>query len=237
MKKKFKTLNYTLIMILLMLSGFTISTFSQDSLGIVKDIVGNVYKTVKIGDQLWMKENLRTNKYNDGMEIPLISVKKEWKTLSTPAYCWYRNDEVSATSSMRGALYNWYTINTGKLCPTGWHVPSEHDWTILTDSLGGSNVAGAKLKQAGSDKWLFYQFWSAWQYPNNSSGFTAKAAGIRYAKGSFSDSYLTSACWWSSTETSHSKVWCRLMYYNKASFFLFENEKGSGLSVRCIKDK
>jgi uncharacterized protein (TIGR02145 family) len=104
----------------------------------VKDIDGNVYKTVTIGKQVWMAENLKTAKYNDGKTIPLVTDNTEWSNLSAPAYCWYNND--IANKEVYGALYNWYTVNTNKVCPKGWHIPIDAEWTTLTTYLGGEGV-------------------------------------------------------------------------------------------------
>jgi uncharacterized protein (TIGR02145 family) len=108
----------------------------------VKDIDGNVYKTVTIGKQIWMEENLKTTKYNDGRAIPLVTNNTSWIALTTPAYCWYNNDS-TANKKTYGALYNWYTVNTKKLCPTGWHIPSDTEFEILSTYLG--SLAGLRL--------------------------------------------------------------------------------------------
>ena len=157
----------------------------------VTDIDGNVYHTVKIGAQTWMVENLRTTRYNDGTAIPLVTGNTAWGSLTTPGYCWYNNDQATYGSTY-GALYNWYAVNRGKLCPTGWHVATDAEWTQLTDYLGGVWVAGGKMKEAGL---------SHWESPNegatNSSGFTALPGGHRISAGSF---YLLAlhALFWSS---------------------------------------
>ena len=107
----------------------TIGFIPSEDHNLVKDTDGNVYHTVTIGTQVWMKENLKTTKYNDGTPIPLVAESKAWGNLSTPAYCWFK--------TKYGALYNWYTVNTGKLCPLGWHVPTDAEWTKLITYLGG----------------------------------------------------------------------------------------------------
>jgi uncharacterized protein (TIGR02145 family) len=123
------------------------------------DIDGNVYNTVIIGTQVWMTENLKTTKYNDNTKIPNVIDNTPWCTLPTPAYCWYKNDEASNKHSY-GALYNWFTVNTGKLCPTGWHVPSEVEWTTLTDCLGGESIASGKIKRRRDNSLDKSQHWS-----------------------------------------------------------------------------
>jgi len=144
--------------------------------GTLSDIEGNSYKTIQIGTQVWMAENLKTAKYNDNTSIPLVTIGLWGDT--NPAYSWYNNDP--ATKDTYGALYKWYTVATGKLCPTGWHVPSDVEWTTLTTFLGGEGVAGGRMKESGTGHWLT---------PNsdatNSSGFTALPVGSRYRDGLF----------------------------------------------------
>jgi uncharacterized protein (TIGR02145 family) len=141
--------------------------------GIVKDQDGNAYKTVNIGNQVWMAENLRTTKFNDNKTIPLVKDSTAWSNLITPGYCCYDND-AETYLSLYGALYNWYAVNTGKLCPEGWHVPSDEEWITLRTYLGGEELAGGKMKESGI---------SHWQSPNagatNQSGFTAIPGGVR----------------------------------------------------------
>ena len=117
----------------------------------VTDIDGNVYNTVTIGTQVWLKENLRTTKLNDGTEIPYVTSGGIWAGLSTPGYCYYDNSWSNAITY--GALYNWHTVNTGKLCPTGWHVPSNEEWETLITYLGGDSLVGGKLKETGTAFW------------------------------------------------------------------------------------
>ena len=111
----------------------------------VNDVDGNTYNVVAIGTQVWMAENLKTTKYKNGTAIPLITDLTAWMSLTTPGYCWY--------DATYGALYNFYTLSTGSLCPTGWHIPSDAEWTTLTDYLGGETVAGGKLKETGTAHW------------------------------------------------------------------------------------
>jgi len=198
-------------------------------LSTVTDYDGNVYPTVTIGTQTWMAENLKTTKYNDGTAIPLVTNSTEWSNLTTPGYCWYNNDEASYKNTY-GALYNWYTVNTEKLCPTGWHVPTDSEWVTLTDYLGGISVAGGKLKETGT---------THWKNPNtgatNESGFTALPGGYRSNDGAFDDvGYYGS--WWSSTEYSTTNAYSRRLYYNYAYFYRLYYNKKLGYSVRCVRD-
>ena len=205
----------------------------KENVAVVKvtDADGNVYKTVTIGTQVWMAENLKTTKYNDGTAIPRIVDDLEWKNLSTDAYCWNNNDS-SSYASTYGVLYNWYAVNTGKLCPVGWHIPSDAEWTTLTEYLGGEGIAGAKLKEIGT---------MHWNTPNtsatNESDFTDLPGGLRYNDGSF-DFVGNYGYWWSRTEHDYysEKAWCRSMLYNSSNVSRGSYEKNGGFSVRCIKD-
>ena len=195
--------------------------------GTVTDEDGNVYITVGIGTQEWMKENLRTSKYSDGKEIPNLIGSNDWENDSTGAFAWYDNNE--SYGDAYGAMYNWYAVETGKLCPTGWRVPTNTDWTRLTDYLGGMSVAGGKLKETGT---------SHWQAPNtgatNETGFTALPGGFRLFNGSFSplgsDGY-----WWSSTESNENARYVSIGY-NSGSLVRGGTIKSMGFSVRCIKE-
>jgi uncharacterized protein (TIGR02145 family) len=195
----------------------------------VTDIDGNVYHTVKIGAQTWMVENLKTTHYNDGTAIPLVTGNTAWGSLTTPGYCWYNNDQATYGSTY-GALYNWYAVNTGKLCPTGWHVATDAEWTQLTDYLGGENVAGGKMKEAGLSHWK-----SPNTGANNSSGFTALPGGYRYLDGSFG-SLTYGALFWSSSQYDAANAWgrslgCYLEYVGRLS-----GSKTYGFSCRCLQD-
>lgn len=145
----------------------------------IKDMDNNNYNTVKIGNQIWMLENLKTTKYSNGNTIANISDSTLWGTQTLGAFCWYKNDKDKYKGTY-GALYNWYAVKTGKLCPSGWHVPTDAEWLTLGDYLGGEEVSGGKLKEVGTIHW---------RNPNNGatneSGFTALPGGIRYEEGQF----------------------------------------------------
>ena len=150
--------------------------------GMISDIDGNEYETVKIGSQWWMAENLKTTRCNDGTLIPLVSNDSSWQNLLTPGYCWYNNDSI-AYADPYGALYNYYSVadtNSSNICPIDWHVPSSAEWTTLTGFLGGTFVAGGKMKETGT---------AHWANPNtgatNESGFTGLPGGIRVTTGSY----------------------------------------------------
>jgi len=236
--EKAKTLPALLILFILILSSCgsksgknsdTVLSGSEQTPQTVKDIEGNIYKTVQIGKQTWMSTNLKTTIYNDGTPIPLIADSSTWASLTSPACCWYNND-ISSFKPSFGALYNGYAASTGKVCPTGWHVPKDSEWNELTTYLGGELVAGEKLKEAGVDYWV-----SPNTGANNQSGFTAIPGGLRYHDGKFHD-FGFSGYWWSSTEFSASRAFFRYMDYEYSNVFRFDNLKKIGFSVRCLKD-
>jgi uncharacterized protein (TIGR02145 family) len=208
--------------------------------GNITDLDGNVYKTINIGTQVWMAENLKTTKYCDGSLIPNITNTNQWKNLRTGAYCDYVN--YSKFSDVYGHLYNWYSVNTGKLCPTGWHVPSDSEWDLLIDYLGGEGIAAVKLTEYGKIHWD--SFGTA---ATNESGFTALPGGIRNMLSSFGGyagytfEELNWLCYlWTSTPDLEipgfyptSKV-CIL--YGDYGVMLNTTNRDSGCSVRCLRD-
>jgi uncharacterized protein (TIGR02145 family) len=195
----------------------------------VTDNDGNLYSTVTIGTQVWMNENLKTKAYRDGAVIPEVTVVTAWSDLGTPAYCWYNNDP--ANTNIYGALYNWYAVNTGKLCPTGWHVPSNAEWTTLIDFLGGVDVAGGKLKETGTSHWI-----SPNTDATNEISFRALPGGYRNYDGIFSAVGYTGR-WWTKTEDSLNYPFSMgLMYFTKSTISSSMNSKKNGFSVRCLKD-
>ena len=195
----------------------------------VTDIDGNVYHTVKIGTQVWMVENLKVTKFNDGAAIPLVTDSSLWSRLTTPGYCWYNND-APGYKNLYGALYNWRTVKTGKLCPIGWHVPNDSEWSILINYLGGEGVAGNKLNERGT---------SHWQNPNagatNESGFTALPGGFRTNYGTFS--YIGYyGYWWNSNMYDTYSARFLNLYYCNGFAYKFNYNKNGGCSIRCLMD-
>jgi uncharacterized protein (TIGR02145 family) len=193
----------------------------------IKDVDGNYYNVVKIGDQFWMAENLKTTKYRDGTSLLNVSDSTTWTNMTTDAYCWYKNDSV-ANSNKYGALYNWYAASNEKLCPTGWHVPTDLEWTVLEEFLGGSSIAGGRMKTV-----------NGWNSPNtgatNSSGFSGISSGNRREDGLFPTvGYI--AIWWTSTEFSSTAAKFKHLYYNNSFLNSGNNHKEAGSSVRCIKN-
>jgi uncharacterized protein (TIGR02145 family) len=198
----------------------------------------NNYPVIKIGTQVWMAENLKTTKYSDGTTIPLVTNPSDWLSLSTDAYCWYNNDE-TAYKSPYGGLYNWYAISTnnngGKnVCPAGWHVPTDAEWTTLTTYLGGENLAGGKMKATGTIE-DGTGLWTSPNFATNESGFTALSGGSRWATGTFNE-MTTTGFWWSSTEYSMFYSWFRSMMNVSNAANRNNLNKNEGISVRCLKD-
>jgi uncharacterized protein (TIGR02145 family) len=200
----------------------------------VKDIDNNRYEIETIGSQTWMAENLKTTRYNDGLVIPLKADNTDWETASTmgaPAYTWYGNDVSNLITY--GALYNWYAIDTvlngnKNVCPTGWHLPTDGEWTTLTSYLGGAVAAGGKMKEAGL---------AHWNSPNEGATNESSFAGLRGSNGTLNDIGFY-GYWWSSTEhnTNTTYAWFRGLFYNDGSVNRYLLNKGSGLSVRCLRD-
>lgn len=208
---------------------FTTTTDHTGETGTVEDAGGNTYQTIGIGSQIWMTENLKTTKLNNGTDIAQVTENAAWSSLTGPGYCWYDNDEV-ANKETYGALYNWYTVISSRLCPEGWHVPTDADWTILETFLGGSNVAGRKTKETGTLHWM---------NPNsgadNESGFTGLPGGMRAKDGTFSGKGA-SGNYWSSTDASNLSAWYRTQDYQKDSLSRGIEKVTWGYSVRGIKD-
>jgi uncharacterized protein (TIGR02145 family) len=197
--------------------------------GQITDKDGNVYTAVTIGTQVWTVENLKTSKYNDDTPIPNVTDNTEWANLTAGAYCWYNND-ASAYKPAYGALYNWYAVNTSKLCPAGWHVPTRAEWIELTDYLGGESVAGGKMKETETIHW---------NSPNtgatNESGLTGLPGGFRYDIGIYSG-LKTDCIWWSATEDNIYAAWFQGLYSGDSNSYMGTNDKFVGFSVRCVKD-
>ena len=197
--------------------------------GTVSDIDGNVYATVKIGNQVWMAANLKTTRYRNGDTIPRVTDDATWAWLTNGAYCDYEHDPVN--SETYGRLYNWHAVNTGILAPVGWHVPSDAEWAVLENFLGEESKAGGKLKEAGTVHW-----YSPNVEATNSTGFTALPGGSRYSTGSFYSIGYT-GYWWSSTGgTDPAYAWHRYLDFNSGFVLRSEYYKVEGLSVRCIQD-
>jgi uncharacterized protein (TIGR02145 family) len=198
------------------------------------DLEGNTYKSVYIGTQQWMAENLKVSKYNDGTTIPNITDNTEWSNLTTGAWCYYNND--AANNDKYGKLYNWYTVRSKSngnknVCPTGWHVPTDAEWTVLTDYLGGTSVAGGKLKEVGTTSWN-----SSNTDATNTTLFSALPGGYSIQTGGVG-SLGDGGYWWCSSENDLLYAYAIEMHKNVSSVNLFNVLKKNGFSVRCIRDK
>ncbi len=204
----------------------TDKTFTSDPVTI-NDADGNSYTVIRIGTQLWIKKNLETTSLNDGTDITLVTSSTTWSNLTTPGYCLYNN--LASNKDTYGALYNWYTVNTGKLCPTGWRVSTDDDWNTLENYLGGASPAGGKLKETGFSHWLSPNYGAT-----NESGFTALPGGYRLETGTF-EGISTYGSWWTSTELSPNAFRRRIWYQDDKTFRDLVNEK-YGMSVRCVKN-
>lgn len=214
--------------------------FNSDlSYGTVSDIEGNVYKTIQIGSQVWMAENLKTTKYNDGKLITSLTNNVGWGNLSTGAYCWHKNDIINKATY--GALYNGYAVRTGRLCPTGWHVPANEEWhTLILNydpealSTGILNSpTGGTLKETGTIHWSNPDTGAT-----NLSGFTALPGDLRDAKGIFGQkgyyAYFWSATW--SSQTGPRNLWCFWLSFNSELIGWGGGYITCGQSIRCVKD-
>lgn len=220
--------------------GFTTSNNTENNT--VTDIDGNVYHTVTIGTQVWLVENLKTTKYNDGTSVPNITDNIAWSNLKTPAFCWYDNNV--SYKNPYGALYNWYTVNTGKLAPKGWHIPTNSEWTTLTNYLENNSYG---FQSSGN--WIAKSLasTSGWnlnsevgsvgndQKSNNRSGFSGLPGSFRGGNGAFGDNGANVG-WWSLTEKESSIGYVEFLSYTSFSLYRSSESKTNGVSVRCIKD-
>lgn len=204
--------------------------------GTISDVDGNTYNMVTIGAQIWLRENLKTTKLNDGTPIKYAQTNSDWGSAGVKAkYCWYGTNV--PFKDKYGALYNWYALNTNKLCPLGWHIPTANEWNILINHLGGSEIAGAKLKSTTG--------WTASSITTiqtvNSSGFTALPGGYREDVGT-SEYYNswnyehTQGVWWTSDLNDSMYAKSYMISYSGDLIHQIKDKLASGSSVRCIKD-
>ena len=197
---------------------------------------------------MWTVENLRTTKYSDGTPIPLVTDGTAWEKLTTPGYCYYDNTTHADNIKKFGALYNWYAVDTKKLAPKGWHVPTDAEWTILQNYLiaNGYNWDGTKTENKIAKSIAAKTDWSAFAKPgaigddltrNNRSGFSALPGGFRVDDGVFDHMGIT-ALWWSATEFDASIAYYRYLDYSLGDLGrdLFSLKSG-GSSVRLLRDE
>lgn len=206
---------------------FTTKSYEMFEAGVI-DIDGNSYKTVVIGSQTWMAENLKVTHYRNGNVIPNITDKSEWKSYSSGAYCYYNND--ISNSAIYGILYNCNAVNDKRtLAPAGWHVPTNSEWKVLTDFLGGANISGIKLKEEGTSHWRFNNYGVT-----NETGFTALPGGAKY-NSIFSGLKEQGNWWYTNKESDGNAYFCYLDSYDYSVKFGATTEV-VGFSVRCVKD-
>ncbi|MBE0666844.1 MAG: fibrobacter succinogenes major paralogous domain-containing protein, partial [Bacteroidales bacterium] len=202
----------------------------------IADVEGNLYKTVNIGLQVWMAENLRTVTFNDNTPIPNVTESADWITITTPAYCWIRNDIQYKDSY--GALYNWFAVETGKLCPTGWHVPSDDEYSTLELTLGLPADQANLTEWRGTDQGTQMKSTTGWaegENGTNTSGFSAIPAGYRFAgTGAFNGIDMITY-WWSS-EYNADYAWYRRVDGTNTAIYRYVTSKRGGKYVRCLKD-
>jgi uncharacterized protein (TIGR02145 family) len=194
----------------------------------VSDIDGNIYNTVLIDNQCWMSENLKTSRYRNGGLIPNVTDNTAWRNSTIGARSYYNNDV--SNNAIYGKLYNWYTTRGDTLCPTGWGVPTDAEWTTLTDNLGGESVAGGKMKSTETIYWNSQSVGT-----DNSSGFSALPGGYRNSDGSFGN-IRNSAFFWSATEYANNNAWLRNLYASNGNVYRYGSGKSLGASVRCLRD-
>ncbi|MBK7710675.1 MAG: fibrobacter succinogenes major paralogous domain-containing protein [Bacteroidales bacterium] len=221
--------------VILAILSMHINSCKKDNENTVKDITdgdGNVYTTVTIGTQVWLNENLKTTRYRNGDIIGTTSpATLDIRGESEPKYQWvYNGNEDNAATY--GRLYTWYVITDSRgLCPAGWHIPSNTEWGILDSFLGGGNLSGGKLKEAGTSHWLSPNIGA-----DNSTGFTALPGGLRFSDGTFSDMAIICTMWSSSEFDIQFPYLCDL--YALAGYLnrYYGYGKSFGFSVRCLKN-
>ena len=200
----------------------------------VTDVNGNFYNSIIIGTQEWMQSNLKVTQYSNGDPITLNLSDTEWQASTSGAAANY--NDVLSSGTTYGKLYNWYAVNDNRgVCPTGWHVPTDTEWTTLETTLGGASTAGMKLKDDGTID-LSTGLWMTGAEPaTNASGFTALPGGYRY----FSGTYNGQGAWanfWTNTATGPDYAWDRELFYNNSTSGRTALDKHTGLSVRCLKN-
>ncbi|MGD1046423.1 MAG: fibrobacter succinogenes major paralogous domain-containing protein [Bacteroidota bacterium] len=199
----------------------------------VTDVDGNVYKTVTIGKQIWMAENLKVKHYRNRKAIPLVTNNTAWNALTTPAYCYYNND--TSNIAIYGCLYNWYAvIDSNNICPKGWHIPSDSEWMELVTYLGGSSVAGGKMKETGTKHWADPN-----EGATNESRFAGLPGGLRGNGGAFWSGDINGGLcgWWDSAADGNKTYGWMVRYSNAKITRSQSHSNANGFSIRCIKNK
>ena len=202
----------------------------------VIDMDENVYHSIVIGSQVWLKENLKTTRYSDNTLIPNLKENVDWTQTSSPAYCWYFN-VVDKTSS-KGALYNWSAVNTNKLCPTGWHIPSDAEWEELELYIGMDPVELDLRNWRGGELSERLKSNYDWSNPGtNDYDFTAVPSGFRFYSGGHFEAYDQQTNWWCKEEDDSFSAFFRSIVDYQNGIYRNSCPKNNGMSVRCIKNQ
>jgi len=211
-------------------NGLSTTALSTDAEGVAAPGAG----LIRIGTQRWMTKNLSVTRYRNGDKIPQVKDSAEWASLTTGAWCYYKNDAV--TGATYGKLYNWYAVNDIRgLAPTGFHIPSDAEWTTLSTFLGGDLLAGGKMKSTGTIEAVTGLWYSPNTDATNSTGFTGLPGGYRNNNAVFY--YIGyNGYWWSSTDENSIYAYYRNVSYDNDDLFRAYQYKSYGFSVRCVKD-
>jgi len=232
----------TVILLVITLFGYNCKSPTETEPNTVTDIDGNVYKTIKIGDQIWMAENLKVTHFRNGIPIPYVTDNAEWENLETAAYCAYDNYDRNADTY--GYLYNWYAVNDScNIAPEGWHVPTENEWQELELYLGIDPSVIEDIGHRGNDEADKLKSESGWNSHgqtdgngSNESGFTALPAGKRDDYSGIFGNLGWNTYFWSCTEQSTNRSWERQLYAFSPKISRSHLDKRFGFSVRCIKN-
>jgi uncharacterized protein (TIGR02145 family) len=223
--------------ILLVLLLFQLEGCKKEENITITDIDGNVYSTTTIGQQVWMAENLKTTKLNNNTGITMITSNSAWASTTKPARCWYNNDTTYKT--VYGAIYNWYTVGTGKVCPAGWHVPTHEEFKVLEMYLGMTRAEADSWDWRGTNQGSQLKNHTGWANNgngSNASGFSALPGGYRWAvTGEFFNMGELSYWWSSSENTSNQGVYRRLDNVEPRVYAQGVKKQG-GKYIRCVKD-
>lgn len=224
LKPRIKIMNPKRNILFMVLICFLVSIRSISQ---VIDIDGNIYKTIIIGNQEWMAENLKVEHYRNGDLIPRVQDEEEWKALRTGSWCYYQNKPENGL--IFGKLYSWYAVNDKRgLAPKGWHIPSNEEWDELVEYLGGKEIAGKKMIDP-----------TLWGNNNidasNESGFTAIPSGCGLTNG-YTSQYSCDAFYWTSSQYDNENAWFRMLLIGWTDLFINSTKKKFELAIRCIKD-
>jgi uncharacterized protein (TIGR02145 family) len=204
----------------------------------IDDVDANIYNTTPVGSQIWMAENLKTTKYNDNAQIPNVTGNTAWANLTTHAYCWALNDQTTY-KPLYGAIYNWHAVKSVKLCPTGWHVPTDADYATLEISLGMTQAQTSATEWRGTDQGKQMKKttgWSTGQNGTNTSGFAALPSGYRaHATGIFEGLNIL-GYWWTASEQDANIAFYRRLDGDNNGVYRGGTFKKAGKSVRCVKN-